>query len=240
MADEIKGESDCPVCGKHFKNLAKHKCKESPAEAPKKEKAPVIETDQVIKDESGMLVPSNDYLSAGVHIGSKVKSAFMKEYIFKVRPDGLAILNVQKIDEKLRVLSEHLSRFKPEEVLMVCKRENGTKPLKMLSLATGIKTAMGRYLPGTMTNPYFKEFNEPKIVIVTDSWYDKQALIDAIKCGAVVVALCNTSAMTNNIDFVMPCNNKGHKSIALIYWIIAREYCKANSKPFDYKSEQFV
>lgn len=240
---EVKEDEKCPTCGKTFKNLAKHKCKEEESiktEEKTSKKTKIAEDEkQVIKDESKMLVPSDDYLSAGVHIGSKVSTGFMKEYVFKIRPDGLAIMNVSKIDERLKTLCDYLARFNPEEILMVCKRDTGTKPLKMLTHATGIKSITGRYLPGTMTNPDFKEFIEPKVVLITDSWYDKQALIDAIKAGAVVVALCNTSTITNNVDFVIPCNNKGHKALGLVFYVIAREYAKTKKKPFDYKIEQF-
>jgi len=196
------------------------------AEKPVKAEKTVKKADeeQKVADESRMLVPNDTYLSAGVHIGTKFRSKSMSDYIFKVRHDGLAILNVEKIDERLRSICDYLAKFKPSELLFICKRDNAEKPLKLLSQATGIKVVTGRYLPGSMTNPKYKEFIEPMVVVITDVWYDKQALIDAVKSGAVVIALCNTNTSVSNVDVIMPCNNKGHKSLSLIYWVIAREY----------------
>jgi len=229
-------EGDCPACGKHFKNLERHKCK---ATAPKKAKE--AKTEKKVKAPvENTLVPSDDYLSSGVHIGTKNKSKLMSDYIYKIRSDGLAIFDVQKIDERLRTIGQYLAKFKPEEILIVCKRDNGAKPLKMLSLATGIITLTGRYLPGTLTNPNNDYFMEPRVVMLTDAWYDKQALIDATKSGAVIISLCNSNSNLTNIDVALPCNNRGHKSLALIYWIIAREYALANKMKFEFEKEKFV
>jgi small subunit ribosomal protein S2 len=41
-----------------------------------------------------------------------------------------------------------------------------------------------------------------------------------------VLALCDTNNQANNIDFVIPCNNKGKKSLGLIFYILAKEYMK--------------
>ncbi len=229
---ELIGEGDCPYCGKHFKHLERHKCKKAPVEEKNVK-------EQVIKEE-GMLVPSDDYLSAGVHIGTKRKNKFMSKFIYKIRPDGLAIFNVQKINERLKIISDYLSKFKPEEILFVCKRDSGFKPLKMLNHATGIKVITGRYLPGTLTNPNNDGFFEPKVVVVTDVWHDKQALTDAVKSGAVIIALCNSNSSINKVDVILPCNNRGHKSLALIFWIIAREYTKVKGLPFNFSKESFI
>jgi len=199
----------------------------------------IVDERQDVKEE-GMLIPTDDYLSAGVHIGSKARTKRMAEYIFKVRPDGLAILNVEKINDKLKTVCEYLAKFSPEEILVICKRANGDKPIKMLTHSTGIKSIIGRYLPGTLTNPNNEVFMEPKVVLITDMWYDKQALIDAFKSGAIVIALCNSNNIPNNVDMLIPCNNKGGKSLSLIYWIIAKEYAKARNIPFEYPKEKFV
>ena len=234
-------EGDCPSCGKHFKNLGRHKCKVSPAKTGLSEAKKTKSAKKVTKTPTEKtLVPSDDYLSSGVHIGTKNKNKVMKDYIYKIRSDGLAIFDVQKIDDRLRTIGQYLAKFKPEEILIVCKRDNGAKPLKMLKLATGINTVTGRYLPGTLTNPNNDYFMEPKVVMLTDAWYDKQALIDATKSGAVIISLSNSNSNLINIDISLPCNNRGHKSLALIYWIIAREYAKANKIKFEFEQEKFV
>ncbi len=198
-----------------------------------------MEENQKVKEE-GMLVPSNEYFSAGVHIGTKNKTKYMEKYIFKVRPDGLAILDIQKVDERLKLVINYLSKYEPDEILIVCKKENGKKPLKLLNAATGIKVMVGRYIPGMLTNVQYKDFIEPKVVLITDKWHDKQALKDALKSDAVIIAMCNSHDTTNNIDIALPCNNRGQKSLALLYYLIAKGYAKARGMPFEYKKEQFM
>lgn len=175
-----------------------------------------------------MMVPVEQYLKAGIHIGTKFKTKYMENFIYKIRPDGLYILNLEKVDERIGLACKLISQYKPEDVLIVSRRENGWKPIKTFSKLTGVKTFAGRYPPGILTNIGLKNFIEKKILIVTDAWPDKNAVEDAQKVGIPVVGLCDTNNQTNGIDLVVPCNNKGKKSLGLFFWILAREYIKAH------------
>ena len=42
------------------------------------------------------LIPVEDYLAAGVHIGTQQKSEDMKKFIYRVRGDGLYILDIRE------------------------------------------------------------------------------------------------------------------------------------------------
>jgi len=75
-----------------------------------------------------------------------------------------------------------------------------------------------------MTNPQLKNFTEAKVMLVTDAWPDRNAVQDAIKIGIPVVALCDTNNQANNIDLVVPCNNKGKKSLGLFFYILTKLY----------------
>jgi small subunit ribosomal protein S2 len=177
-------------------------------------------------DKQQLLVPLEKYLQAGIHIGSKFKTGFMSKYIYKVRPDGLNILNLSKIDEKLDAAADFLAKYDPSDILVVCRRENGRKAVKKFGELTGIKVVAGRYFPGTMTNPSYEGYMDPKLLFVCDPWLDRQAVLDAVKSGIPVVALCDTNNVTSNVDLVVPCNNKGAKSLKLIFYILAREYLR--------------
>ena len=179
-----------------------------------------------MKMTDSLLVPVDVYLQSGIHIGSKYKTGFMQPYIYKIRPDGLSVLNIAKIDEKLKAAAKLLAKYEPEKILVVCRRDNGHKAVKAFAKATGAKAIAGRYLPGTITNPAFSGFMEPEIVVVSDPWLDRQVVRDAVKSNIPVIALCDTNNTTENIDLVIPCNNKGNKSLSLVYYILAREYLK--------------
>jgi len=176
--------------------------------------------------EKSLLVPTDQYLKAGIHIGTKFRTKYMEKFIYKTRPDGLSVLNLQQIDERIKICANFLSHYAPEEIIVVSRRENGWKSVKMLSKLTGIKVFAGRYPPGILTNANLDKFIEAKIVLVTDSWPDRNVINDAMKIGIPVIALCDTNNQSNNIDLVVPCNNKGKKSLGLFFWILAKEYMK--------------
>ena len=169
------------------------------------------------------LVPLDQYLAAGVHIGTQQKTQDMKKFIYRVRQDGLYVLDVRKTDERLRVAGKFLARFDPESVLAVSVRLYGQKPVKKFGEVTGAKTVPGRFLPGTMTNPQVKNFLEPDVLIVTDPRADHQAMKEAIEIGIPIVAFVDTENFLSYVDLAVPTNNKGRKALALLYWVLARE-----------------
>ncbi|MBS3146658.1 30S ribosomal protein S2 [Candidatus Woesearchaeota archaeon] len=178
------------------------------------------------KEQQKLLVPLDDYLKVGIHIGTKFRTKFMMPFIYKVRPDGLAVLNVQEVDNRIRLAANFLAQYDPNDIIIVCRRENGWKSLELFSKLTGIRSYAGRYTPGVLTNPKLSTFTEVKLVLVADPWPDKNMVFDAAKLGIPVIALCDTNNDARHIDLVVPCNNKGKKSLGLIFWILAREYTK--------------
>lgn len=194
--------------------------------------------------EENLLVPLDVYLKTGLHIGTKFKTEYMKNFIYKVRPDGLSVLNVQKINDRLAIASKFISQYEPEDIIIVGRRENSWKAIKAFSKATGVKVMAGRYMPGTLTNPALETFMEAKLIVLTDPWVDKNILLDAVAVGIPIVALCDTNNESNYLDLVVPCNNKGKKSLGLIFFILAKEYLKIrklikSDEEFKYKLDDF-
>ncbi|MFC1691758.1 30S ribosomal protein S2 [Nanoarchaeota archaeon] len=196
-------------------------------------------------EQKELLVPIDVYLKAGIHIGTKFKTKYMDNFIYKARPDGLFVLNLQKIDERLKLAAKFLANYSPEEILVAGRRENAWKPIAMFAKAIGCKAFPGRYPPGVMTNPALKNFIETKVLLVADAWPDRNAVNDAFVSGIPVVSLCDTNNQSNNIDLVVPCNNKGKKSLGLVFWVLAKEYLKAKGtiskdEEMEYNLEDFV
>ena len=195
--------------------------------------------------EETFLVPQDQYLKAGIHIGTKFKTKYMAKFIYKTRPDGLSVLNLQKINERIDLAINLLSQYEPKDIIVVSRRENGWKAVRQLGKLTGMQVYPGRYPPGILTNSNLDKFVEAKVLVATDSWPDRNAIKDAVKIGIPVIALCDTNNQANNIDLVVPCNNKGKKSLGLIFYIIAKEYMKRRNliksdKDFKAKVEDFT
>ncbi len=172
---------------------------------------------------SELLIPLDKYLAAGLHIGTQQKTKDMERYIYRVRADGLYVLDIRKTNDRIVSGSKFLAKFEPEEVLTVSTRQYGQTPVRRFGEVTGARTIPGRFIPGTLTNPQYAKFIEPEVLMVTDPRSDFQAIIEAKQLGIPVLALCDTENLLGNVDVVIPVNNKGRKAIALVYWLMARQ-----------------
>jgi len=170
-----------------------------------------------------LLIDEDTFLTCGVHIGTKQKSRDMEPYVHKVREDGLRILNVNLTSEKIVEAANFLKEQEPQDVLVVSARQYGWKPAKKFANTCGFRCIAGRFTPGRLTNPEMRHFIEPKIIILTDPAADAQAFREAINIKIPVIAMCDSNNLTNNVDLIIPGNNKGRRSLALIYWLLSRE-----------------
>lgn len=180
--------------------------------------------------ETAMATSEETYMTSGVHIGTRQKTADVKDFIYKVRNDGLYIIDVKKTDERIKTAAKFISKYDPNNVLVVSIRQYGQKPILKLSENTGLQVLPGRFRPGTLTNPNSKGFLEPELLIVTDPLADAQALHEAENIGIPVIGLCDTNNDTKFLDLVVPTNNKGRRALALVYWLLAREVLKQKGK----------
>ena len=170
-----------------------------------------------------LLIDEDTFLTCGVHIVTKQKSKDMEPYIHKVRDDGLRILNVNLTSEKITETANFLKEYEAKDVLVVSARQYGWKPAKKFANTCGFNCIAGRFTPGRLTNPEMRYFIEPKIIVLTDPAADAQAFREAINIKIPVIAMCDSNNLTNNIDIIIPGNNKGRRSLALIYWLLSRE-----------------
>jgi len=191
-----------------------------------------------------LLVSEDEYLKAGVQIGTQVKSKQMVPFIFKVRSDGLYILDISKSDQRLRMAARFMSKFDMDKVLLVAQRQYAQQPIKIFAKATGAKYIAGRFVPGTLTNPSLPTYMEIDVLLVNDPITDVQAMNEAVKIGIPIIALCDANNRTSFVDLVIPTNNKGRKALALVYYLMAREVMMNKGliksyEEFPYKVEEF-
>ena len=170
-----------------------------------------------------LLIDEDTFLTCGVHIGTKQKSKDMEPYVYKVRDDGLRILNVNMTSEKVIEAAQFLKSFDPKDVLVVSARQYGWKPATKFAESCGFECIAGRFTPGRLTNPEMRFFIEPKVIVLTDPAADAQAFREATNIKIPVIAMCDSNNLTTNVDIVIPGNNKGRRSLALIYWLLSRE-----------------
>jgi small subunit ribosomal protein S2 len=190
----------------------------------------MTEENQQLENDATMLATEETYMTSGVHIGTRQKTADIRNFIYKVRNDGLYIIDVKKTDERIRLAGKFLAKYDPAKILAVSVRQYGHKPVRKLGEHTGIRVVDGRFNPGTLTNPNSKEFFEPEVILLTDPLADIQALHEAKNIGIPVLGLCDTNNETRYIDLVVPTNNKGRRALALIYWLLTREILKNQGK----------
>ena len=176
-----------------------------------------------------LLVPEETYLTSGVHIGTQQKSASMRRFVYKVRFDGLHVLDVRETDRRIRFAAQFLARFPADRILVVSQRQYGQKPVRVFAKTTGAVSFAERFVPGCLTNPNLAEYFEPKVLLVTDPATDQQALSEAVSIGIPVVGLCDVNNETRDVDLVIPANNKGRVALATVYWLLAREVLKSRA-----------
>lgn len=169
------------------------------------------------------LLPRDTLLSAGVHIGTRMKTRDMEPFIYRVRPDGLFVLDVKKTDERIRVASKFLARFENSRVAIAATRLYAHEPVKKYCELTGAIPIVGRFIPGLLTNPQYLNRVDPEIIVVCDPRADSQAIKEAQKMGLPIVALCSTDNEFLGVDFVIPTNNKGRRALAVVFWLLARQ-----------------
>src|SRR5674536_273787 len=138
------------------------------------------------------IIPVDEYLAAGVHIGTQQKTEDMKRFVYRVRADGLYVLDVKATDDRIKTAAKFLSKFDPARILVVSARQYGQFPATMFAKVIGAKSMVGRFIPGTLTNPEYRDFVEPDVVVVTDPIGDLQAVKEAVDIGVPVVAMCDT------------------------------------------------
>lgn len=184
--------------------------------------------------EETLLLPRDTLLSAGIHIGTRMKTLDMEPFIYRVRPDGLFVLDVKKTDDRIRTVAKFLSRYEKSKVAIAATRLYAHEPVKMFCKFTGATPLIGRFIPGQLSNPQYQNRVDPEVILVCDPRADAQAVKEASTVGIPIVALCSTDNEFSGVDIVIPTNNKGRRALAVIFWLLARQVLRERGElPMD-------
>ena len=186
-----------------------------------------------MSEETTLLVPFESYEENAVNIGTQQKSADMARFIDTVREDGLYLLDVNMTDSRIRSIAEFLNPYDSPRIMIVSARQYGQRPARKFAESIGANAAVGRFIPGSLTNPVLRSYVEPDILFVTDPAADQQALREAVNSGLPIVGIVDANNNLRNVDVALPANNKGRRSLALVYWLLAREVLKVRGATTD-------
>ncbi len=162
-------------------------------------------------------------LSTGIRVGTQVKTKFMKPFITKSSPEGLYMIDLDISLDRIKTAAKFISRTGLDKVIVCSGREYANTPIEKFCEITGTIKMLGRFMPGTLTNPSLPYYIEPKLLLISDPQVDNQAITEATNAGIPVIGVSNTDNITSKVDLVIPANNRGRKSLATVYWLLARE-----------------
>ena len=162
-------------------------------------------------------------LSTGIRVGTAVKTKFMIPFITKASPEGLYLLDLDITLAKIQTAAKFINSVNIQDVIVCSGREYANTPIEKFCELTGAVKKLGRFMPGTLTNPSLPYYIEPKLVLISDPQVDEQAITEATNAGIPVIGISNTDNVTSKIDLVIPANNRGRKALATAYWLLARD-----------------
>ncbi|MGI9567135.1 MAG: 30S ribosomal protein S2 [Nitrosopumilus sp.] len=162
-------------------------------------------------------------LTTGIRVGTQVKTKFMRPFITKASPEGLYMLDLDITLEKIQTAAKFINRLGTDKLIVCSGRQYAETPIEKFCDALGSKKLLGRFMPGTLTNPTLPYYIEPKLVLISDPQVDEQAITEATNAGIPVIGIANTDNITSKLDLIIPANNRGRKALATVYWLLLQQ-----------------
>jgi len=183
-------------------------------------------------------------LATGIRVGTQVKTKFMKPFITKASPEGLYMLDLDITLKKIKTAAKFINRSGTDKLIVCSGRQYAETPIEKFCEMVDSKKLLGRFMPGTFTNPSLPYYIEPKLVFISDPQVDEQAITEATNAGIPIIGIANTDNITSKLDVIIPANNRGRKALATVYWLLVRQILIERGKlkegePMKYEIDDF-
>ena len=172
------------------------------------------------QQQDGPYDPRREQQSRSIRAGTQVVTKAMRRFVASTTRDGQYNFDLAMTYSRIGTAARFIKRVMgddPARVLVFSSKEIARESVKDFCEATGTTAKVGRFMPGTLTNPSLSYYTEPSLVVVSDPQMDAQAVTEATNAGIPVVGIASTESIPSRIDMIIPANNRDRKAIEGVY-----------------------